>query len=876
MTIIMTSASFAYAESGDSSGGDTQTGSQQQIDIPGIDTTTTTPAIISLKIDGIDAVEGEETKIPGAYKPSLEIALDYIGTSKSEFKLDDEWPLLTLSRGSRTPAATKLEAYYQDAYKKITAEPSGMSISDYPKLIMALTSTGKNAANFSGKNLLEKFADYEDVAGTGIFGCINTLMAVNSHNYDIPEKSGVKMQNTEKKMVDYILGQELSSGGWSWSTEIDVDTTAMVIQALAPYYRVNDTKVIVAVDKALVKLSNLQLADGDYDGWGGPSPFSGAQVLVALCEIGKDPLNTEGFTKEGASLIDGILKYQLENGGFKASIVDSAVDSGATVQSTYALVAYDRFKNSKTGLYDMSDLQLNSDAIIPGSGNGSSENGGNSESGNATVMFSIDKKNINKGYVLSPAEVKINKGDTVWNVTKSQLDSRGISYKSSGSGNSIYLKSIAGDGEFDHGSNSGWMYLVNGEASKKVSSQYVLDGGETVQWRYTTNLGGDVGQDNSSWGGTDIATAETKGVIKPKATITNGEAKAQIEGKVIDVAVREAADKKLSQILIEPEVDAKTSVNKVSVVLEKESIAKISSQTKAILKLKTSMGDIIISNKAMALLLKEKGNTVTMSVISNKDGSTGFEIKAGLDTVSKIASGITAVIPVAEASSSTVAVQMMPDGSEKIFMKSIIDAKYLNVKLDGSATIKVTENKKTYADTTNHWAKDAIEFAGARGILKGTSADKFSPDATMTKGMLVTLLHRFENEQLVQGKAYDDVKSDAYYANAAAWAQVKGIAEGESDTQFQPNKEVTREQLATMIYNYAKSSGEDVSVADKDKIKTFEDWNNTSQESQEAMKYCYNNNIIGGKSDTTLDPQGKTTRAEVSAIIQRFLLKTTV
>jgi len=334
--------------------------------------------------------------------------------------------------------------------------------------------------------------------------------------------------------------------------------------------------------------------------------------------------------------------------------------------------------------------------------------------------------------------------------------------------------------------------------------------------------------------------------------------------------------KKLNQIIIEPKIDSKAKVNKITIVLEKESIEKISSQTKAVLKLKTQVADIKLSNKALLGLAKEKGNTVTISVIANKDGSIGFEIKSGLDTVSKIASGITAIIPAAEASSSTVAIQMMPDGSEKILMKSIIEGNYLNARLDGSATVKIMENKKTYADTANHWAKDAIEFAGAREILKGTSAEKFSPNEAMTKGMLVTLLHRFENEELVQGKVYDDVKSDAYYANAAAWAQVKGIAEGETDTQFMPNQEVTREQLASMIYNYAKLSGEDVSSTNEDKIKTFEDWNETSKESQEAMKYCYNSNIIGGKSDTVLDPQGKTTRAEVSALIQRYVSKITM
>ncbi len=117
------------------------------------------------------------------------------------------------------------------------------------------------------------------------------------------------------------------------------------------------------------------------------------------------------------------------------------------------------------------------------------------------VKISIDKKTIGKGYVLRETEVDLNKGDSVWDITKRVLDENriGYDYNFTKKYNSVYVESIDGDGEFDHGPDSGWMYNVNGDYPNYGASKYSLRNGDRIQWRYTTNLGEDLGQDLSQW-----------------------------------------------------------------------------------------------------------------------------------------------------------------------------------------------------------------------------------------------------------------------------------------------------------------------------------------------------------------------------------------
>lgn len=153
-------------------------------------------------------------------------------------------------------------------------------------------------------------------------------------------------------------------------------------------------------------------------------------------------------------------------------------------------------------------------------GDEGSSSGGSSGGSILKVSLSIDLKTISGGYILSPSSVKIEKGDTVWDVLKRELDKRDIPYEYNFNEqyDSVYVESINNVGEFDNGPGSGWMYNVNGKYPNYGCSRYTLKGGETIQWRYTTNYGKDLGAGNDFSGNGGNSSGGNSGVTVPPTT----------------------------------------------------------------------------------------------------------------------------------------------------------------------------------------------------------------------------------------------------------------------------------------------------------------------------------------------------------------------
>lgn len=155
---------------------------------------------------------------------------------------------------------------------------------------------------------------------------------------------------TADEVIETLLSMQCADGGWSVSGEYgDVDVTAMTIQALAPYYAENSA-VTVAVDVALSLLSDRQQEDGGYKNYGIGNSESASQVLVALSSLGMDFATDERFLKKGNTVLDGIIKYRLEDGSF-AHAENGATNETATVQAYYAMISYERMMDEKAPLY---------------------------------------------------------------------------------------------------------------------------------------------------------------------------------------------------------------------------------------------------------------------------------------------------------------------------------------------------------------------------------------------------------------------------------------------------------------------------------------------------------------------------------------------
>lgn len=293
-----------------------------------------------------------------------------------------EWMVIGLARSGRTVPA----GYYDNVVEYVKAKADAnerlhpTKVTDNARVILALTAIGKDVTNVGGHNLLKGLDSMAYVQAQDINGPIFTLIALDSHNY--PTMGDV----TREKLIQVILDAQLNDGGWNLSAEnADPDMTAMAIQALAPYYKTNET-VKAAVDKALEALSALQRTDGGFDSWGTVNSESCAQVIVALTALGIDPTADSRFVKNGHTVLDALASFYVTGGGFRHTAGGERNDM-ATEQGYYALTAYYRFLNGQTSLYDMSDVTVQTAGTSGGdnSGNGTN-NGGTPATGDTGVL----------------------------------------------------------------------------------------------------------------------------------------------------------------------------------------------------------------------------------------------------------------------------------------------------------------------------------------------------------------------------------------------------------------------------------------------------------------------------------------------------------
>ena len=231
--------------------------------------------------------------------------------------------------------------------------------------------------------------------------------------------------------------------------------------------------------------------------------------------------------------------------------------------------------------------------------------------------------------------------------------------------------------------------------------------------------------------------------------------------------------------------------------------------------------------------------------------------------------------------SSNGTVTITPDEGYEI-AKITVNGKEVAIPADGKLTgltkndkvvvtfAKITDGSSTlFADVADDaWYADAVRYVYEKGMMNGTSSTTFSPNETTTRAMIVTMLHRLENEPTASAAGFTDVASNTYYANAVAWAAANGVVTGVSETSFAPNDAITREQLAAILYRYAELKGYNVSASGS--LSGYTDASQISSYATTAMQWANSTGLITGKTSTTLSPKGNATRAEVATILMRF------
>lgn len=218
-------------------------------------------------------------------------------------------------------------------------------------------------------------------------------------------------------------------------------------------------------------------------------------------------------------------------------------------------------------------------------------------------------------------------------------------------------------------------------------------------------------------------------------------------------------------------------------------------------------------------------------------------------TVPRTETPLRVEIPVENPGSTTVAI-VVRDGAEVILQNALVTEGGVQVKLNGSARIKIVDNRKSFSDVSSgHWAKDVVDFVSSHELFNGTSSGTFEPDATTTRAQLMTVLARYDGADT----------SGSALARGMAWAVEKGISDGKN-----PGAPISRQQLATMLWRLAGEPEVSGSLAG------FTDGGSVAGYAHTAMLWATSNGILNGDSAGNLNPGGNATRAHVAAMVARF------
>lgn len=718
------------------------------------------------------------------------------------------------------------------------------------------------------------------------------------------------------KALNYLENTQVTAGkykgGWG---ENNSDTLAAVLSGLAAVGE-NPTGERWTVDgvNPLMVLKLYQITDPNEVGYGGfvfkegqgLSDMSSYHAIIALGDIAA----TESvWTKiKYTGTIDDSTTVTLEQ--LNAEIAAAK----AVVEKDYTAESYAKMKQALTGaeetaakgpsaaadeiiavytaLSEARSALVRKPAPDPGP-----------DDPTISVSFTIrgDRK---MGELYSGTVNRLAENASVWDALQKVASAENIDLKYRNQYNTVYVEAIDGLEEFDNGPYSGWKYKVNGTYPPVGCAKYKLESGDTVVWTYTDDYtkGDDYWkpQDGgSSGGGSGSGTVETKPEVttemKPQVTTDkNGEAKAEISEKDLTSALEQARKDKATALVISPQVKGEAS--KVSVVLPKNSAESISKDKTTSLIVSTKLGELKLESGALKSAVEQaKGSTIVISILKKNAQDLKGKLEeaalkdAGIAEVT-VASGDKQITSFGDAAllvSIPVSSKFTAGNGYKVLVLSgdgtLETVSGTCVKSDGALSVQVktahlstfaatTEKTMPFTDVSGHWAATAIEYAYAKGLMSGTGRDRFDPDGTVDRAMMVTVLYNAENSPAVTGKSpFTDVAPGQWYTNAVIWAQDKKIVSGVGGGRFGANDAITREQLATMLQNYAKFKGYDVSKTKE--LASFGDAAAVSSWALPSMKWANAEGIINGRTASTLAPSGTATRAEMASMLMQFLEK---
>ena len=390
-------------------------------------------------------------------------------------------------------------------------------------------------------------------------------------------------------------------------------------------------------------------------------------------------------------------------------------------------------------------------------------------------------------------------------------------------------------------------------------------------------------------------------VLMPEAIITGNEGKATITKGDANKAVEELKKEGGNELLIQPKLEK--AVDKLTVEIPKTVLKEIADDTKAVVTVKSNISEMIFSQEALKTITREAGANVT--IIAEKVGNSklsqenkvlvgdnpvfNFSIEMDNKAIKNFKGKIKISIPYIpkkDENTKKLTIYYIDDNGKATEVQGAhYDERTGMIVFEtdhfSNFAIVYDEGKMLFDDVKEGaWYYDAVQYVTNNKLFNGISDTTFSPNAKMTRAMLVTVLNRMEEKGKTKettvtsgavnnnAKSFTDVKVGSWYEDAVKWASENGIVSGYSDVNFGPDDSVTREQLATILHRYAKTRGKD--VLNKIDLSLYKDSKNISSYAKDAMSYCVGNKIVTGRRVDTLEPQVTATRAEVATMLMRY------
>ncbi len=351
----------------------------------------------------------------------------------------------------------------------------------------------------------------------------------------------------------------------------------------------------------------------------------------------------------------------------------------------------------------------------------------------------------------------------------------------------------------------------------------------------------------------------------PTASTQGGTATSTVSGAIGAEIVKQAVAGGSGNIVIAPQITG--SVTKTEVTIPASTVGQIGQQTNASLTVSTPVAAVTIPNGGLGTL---SGSGGSVTVTAQQDGAAvELSVTAGGQTVESIPGGLTLTVPSSSAASGTVAVLVHSDGTREVVRKSVAGSGSVTIPLDGPAKLEIVDNSKPFADVpAASWAADAVAFASAHELFQGTAPNQFSPTLPMSRGMLAVVLHNLEsNPAHALSSVFADVADGTWYAEGIAWAADNHIVDGYGNGRFGPGDNITREQLAVMLWRYA---GKPSAAANQ---LNFADAGQASDWALDALRWAVEKGVISGKGNGILDPGGYASRAETAQMLKNFMEK---